>query len=194
MAVAGNVIRVAAKQRLQEQTVLNVYHFQLGNTVPDFQVIEDLAFRIDFIHFVHAAIASTELQFTTIEMYNATTETFLGEVGYVTLSAGTVGSDALPNGVAGLVTMPTSQAKTRGRKFYAGLSESGLSEGVFFGLTLSGLVSIGARIIEEFEGDTSGQVYRAGVLNQLGLFRDFTAFTVINIPSYQRRRKQGVGV
>lgn len=194
MASDNDILRIAAKQRLQGQEVMNVYHLFLTDGAPDWQVADDCVGWVSTVHNYHAQMASDALTFTSIEVYNETAETFLGEYPYNALTDGNLSQDPLPNGVAGLITFPTALAKTRGRKFYAGLSELLTTQGLFVGIALTQLTNIAGFALLPYLGVFSGSYLVPGVRTSTGGFQVFTAALLSNIPAYQRRRKQGVGV
>lgn len=123
-----DIIRVTAKATLiATEDAQNVYYFQHGGDAPleDPPVVAALASQINLAHDQVNGEQSTQLEYTTINLYNVTQRLLLDEVPWPGITSGTLGGDALPYQVAGLVTFPTALAKTLGKKFLAGFTEAG---------------------------------------------------------------------
>lgn len=193
MASVGDIIQVTCQMLLAGQTMLNVYHAVVKEPTSDSDVVDDLIPEVDSVQAEVAGVTANDLAYTFISLKNISTAVDLGIHAWQTLTTGGGGAEYLPLGVAGLVTLPTELLKTRGRKFYPGLTETDQADSLFDVDVTSALIGVGALLIVPWFGTQSGNEYEWGVPNRLGAFSPFVAHSVQNIPSYQRRRKQGVG-
>jgi len=101
-------------------------------------------------------------------------------------------NEMLPHGVAGLITLPTTTSKTRGRKFFAGLSENATADGTWIAAAVTAMLAAAA----EYAADISvvGEfIMRPVLLSTKGNVLTYNAYAANGTPSYQRRRKPGVG-
>lgn len=194
MADALDIIRVVAEMALVGQKILNIYDFVATDPTDDADLMSDLG---DWIEDAMADIKmriSNNLSFSSLQFKNVTQATDMGFTSWPTF---TVGGDAtnevLPLGVAGLVTMPTAVSKVRGRKFLCGITEAYCEDGVWTAATVTDLIAYGDILINPIIGTLTGSPIAYGVVKALGGFQPVVAYDVVNVPSYQRRRKQGVG-
>ena len=137
--------------------------------------------------------------FTGIALYNRTQQQDIGEIGWDLTGSPTLGSvDCLPTGVAALVTFSTEQAKSRGRKFLAGMTKNALSNGHWSNPMLGAMVDYADRLMLRVTSTPiSGVLWEYVIVSEgVGSFAalDPVAYTATNIPAYQRRRKEGVGI
>ena len=194
MADALDIIRVVAEMALLGQKILNVYDFVATEDTFD----SDL--KLDIANWIEDAMAdikmriANNLTFGSLQFKNVTQDSDMGYEPWPTFTAGgDATNEVMPPGVAGLVTMPTAHAKTRARKFLAGLTEGYNEDGVWTAATVLDLVDYGAILISPIIGAETDSPIAYGVVGQTGLFWPCQAYDVTNVPSYQRRRKQGVG-
>lgn len=105
--------------------------------------------------------------------------------------------DPLPSGVAALITWNTYVSKVQGKKYFPGMSEARTTAGVWIATVLAHLAATAVEWIAGFDGlsDSTSHWY-PGVWSTKALsFQSFgTAGNIPDIPSYQRRRKEGVGI
>lgn len=193
MAGALEIIQVIAEMALAGQQILNIYHAISSSAVDDDDLMIDLGRGLEQVYDQFLANLANDLTFVSLKFNNVSDETFIGEGTWPTFTAGGSSGQFLPLGVAGLITLPTSQPKVRGRKFFAGFTEGDITDGVWDSSLTNALVDAGAILVDPFAGFESGEPWAFGVVNQSGVFKDFISFGVSNIPAYQRRRKQGVG-
>lgn len=106
--------------------------------------------------------------------------------------AGTNVNEMMPHGVCGLITMPTGISKTRGRRFFPGISENEVADGTLIAAALDNLLDAGEAYLEDI---TVSSIYtlRPKLLDKIGATRTFLSVGANGIPAYQRRRKPGVG-
>lgn len=104
--------------------------------------------------------------------------------------------DQQARGVAGLVRMWTEDPDVQGKKYFPGITEGNMTDGLFAGATVTALLAFGADWLTPFVGGTSGATWTPGVWSVAGtIFKaavDHIASSTI--PAYQRRRKNNVGI
>lgn len=105
--------------------------------------------------------------------------------------------DPLPSGVAALMVAYTDTSKVMGKKYLPGLSEVAQTAGLWVGPVLAAMLQSCLEWVDHFAAlsDPTSEWY-PGVwsLKAVG-FRIFAAHIAArDIPAYQRRRKEGVGV
>lgn len=179
----------------------NVFNYE---TSPDVPAVPDVLFQLDLLNTIGAIytplIASwtdgTSLNNIRWELWDAVTETW--NLYHEASVVGLVGSGithALPAGVAGLVSAVISGGGRSGRKYFGGLSEDTSIDG-FWGLgSLAALLAAGAVWVA---GSSGG----AGITLLPEVFHQITkTFSLLMVdvsvdatPSYQTRRKPGVGI
>lgn len=108
----------------------------------------------------------------------------------------TITVDQLPRGVAGLVRLWTTNPDVQGKKYIAGLTEAGPTDGLWGAGTLTQLLAFAADWYLPFTGAVSGATWTPGIWSVAGtVFKaavDHIAASAI--PAYQRRRKRNVGI
>jgi hypothetical protein len=114
-----------------------------------------------------------------------------GEPTFVPTSVG----DIVAHGVAALIVARTAVSKVRGRKFVPGITDVAIADGLFNQTMVTNLVAAAAIYVMPFESVTDDSEWTSGVYSKgLATFIPFIPTAVVtNIPSYQRRRKPGVG-
>lgn len=104
--------------------------------------------------------------------------------------------DQLPRGTAALVRLWTVDPDVQGKKYFPGLCEGDLTDGLYGGLTLIDLLAFAADWYIPFVGAASGATFTPGIWSVVGsVFKagvDHIATSAI--PAYQRRRKRNVGI
>lgn len=194
MASGGDILNIVAGFSLLGQTVLNVYDMFVGDDAPDSELLQDIELQLSAAYNELDVSFVTGFQPLSIKVTNRTKNTDVGETDFLGFEGGTNAGDPLPPGVALLVTFPTNQLKTRGRKFIPGLAEVQTTGGLFSGSVLTQAAAYAAAIAAGFIGGVSGVPSIFGVVDKLGMFKTFTGGIVSTVPAYQRRRKQGVGI
>jgi len=104
--------------------------------------------------------------------------------------------DPLPSGVALLTTVLTDTSKVQGKKYIGGLSETGITAGLWIATVLTAMGTSAVQWIAQFQDLADEETwYIPGVYSTKAIaFKMFTsAYTVRSVPAYQRRRKSGVG-
>lgn len=194
MASAFDIIQVVTEFLWLGETVLNVWHALSPSAVSDSDVVDDLTEGMDDMYTLINGALDNNFEYVQITLKNITANEDLLSHAWPVLTTGGAGDlSSLPLGVAGLITFPTAIPGVRGRKFLAGFTENGLADSLFVSGVTDVLADMGAFAVTGFVGAASSEAWAFGVPDQTGAFRDFTGAVVKNIPSYQRRRKQGVG-
>lgn len=105
-------------------------------------------------------------------------------------------SEQLPRGSAMLIGGRTTDPDVLGKKYIGGLCEADLVDGLYGAAMLLAGIGFAEDWVAPFVGGTTAADYTPGVWSVKNTehvpFRD--AYYVNAIPSYQRRRKRGVGV
>lgn len=197
MPDVADLLRVDARMQIEGQTVMNVYYAAPLVFVSNADSLNDIASQLDTMHSVLNGRIVNNLGYVDITVTNMTTGVAIGTTPWPVLVNGNASlQTALPLGVAGLVTMNTLSANRRGRKFICGLHTGNIQDdGLFDVGTVNALITYGTFLVGNWAGPVSGALYR-WVVPRTGtlLFASIESITVQNVPSYQRRRKPGVGI
>lgn len=106
-----------------------------------------------------------------------------------------VATDPLPRGVAALINARTLNPDVSGKKYIPGIPEGNLTNAVWVAATLTTLANLADQWVNIFTGATSGAGWVPGIWSPTR--SAFYAFSLTHDepaePSYQRRRKRGVG-
>lgn len=104
--------------------------------------------------------------------------------------------DPLPSGVAGLLTAYTTISKVIGKKYLPGLSEVAQTAGLWVVGVLSAMLQSGLNWIGAFNLDpaSEGRMYPGVWSLKTISYQSFLGVGARDVPAYQRRRKQGVGI
>lgn len=195
MPGALEIVQIVAEMAMFGQTLLNVYHAVSSNSLLDEDAMSDLATRLGDAYALIANRQSDDLTAVGLTFKNITTNEDMGTESFVGYTGGTDNTnDPLPAGVALCVTLPTAVLKSRGRKFVPGIAETGTTAGLFTSAVMTDAASFAALISEAWLGASNDDPWTFGIVTELGTFRPFQSASVSNVPAYQRRRKQGVGI
>ncbi len=194
MADAGDVIQASVKMLLAGQQVYNVYQLSSPDPTSDAALIPDIVEIIDGLYLFVDNYMSDDLSAVSISLKNISQGYDMGEYDFIDFTGGLSTDDPLPNGVAGLITLPTSRLKTRGRKFLPGIIETETTASVFTSNVLTAMGNMAIFLSNPQIGTLTDAEILFGVIDSLSVFREFVSSIVSNIPAYQRRRKQGVGI
>jgi hypothetical protein len=200
----GNVLKVVVSIDAPDSVeCLNVYWYQLSDPTPDnptdAQIISALdaemttvyegwddemasTYTVDTMSVDRMAWNATDLIWEVVE-----------HIGESLLDIDGLGiSDAVPHGVAAVITFPTDDPKRRGRKFFPGMAEDGVTSSTLIGAVQTVLAAIGTAIINDVNVLGSAELI-AGIASDYGQFIPLALAVVNTIAGYQRRRKPGVG-
>ncbi|MCK4959536.1 MAG: hypothetical protein KAT00_09040 [Planctomycetes bacterium] len=190
-----DVIRVTAKMSLGVEDIQNVYHFKATGTgtATDANVTIALAAGLDGAYDEIDLLFSTAIAFDTIEFYNLTQDTYLGELAWPTLVAGDDLGDLLPPQTCMFALFNTDELGSQGRKFLGPTTHNYLgADGTPLGGVLTDLAAFAADLLVGYVTGTVTMVpgnYRKSTAS-------FFQWVLAIIPDFfatQRRRYYGSG-
>lgn len=196
-----NVIIVIGGTVVLGQTVENVFALRVTTSGGGLTSAQGGQLVRDWMNQVYQPLTTdmtSGITFSQIVVKNRTQGTDVGTFAWDT-TAFASGSTAnpLPPGNAPLVTFPTQQGKTRGRKFFGGYTVNALTNTAQVQSSVLGrLASVGAFMLSPRTGIIAGVSVQYVVVSEgVGAFTALlpTAANARSITAYQRRRKQGVG-
>lgn len=198
----GNIIIVIGTVIILGQEMQNVYDVQVstgagGAALADMSTATRSWMRALYTHILPDI--TTAVSFDRIQVINRSQGTEVGTFSWDTSGGWTPGgaSEPLPLGVSALVTLPTTAARTRGRKFFMGYTEGNNNSLAEWSTGAQNrLTSLGAWLLTAQPVGVAGMSWRYVVVREgVGAFTFYTptGANVSAIPAYQRRRKQGVG-
>lgn len=120
MPTANNdILRVVAKMSWNGLDVQNVYHLKATVTTDpgDLTVVQEIAAGLDAAYDHIDAYMPNDIYFDSVQVWNATTDTYLGQDGWPTLTGGALTTFPLPPQNAPLVLFNTNVNRSQGRKF-----------------------------------------------------------------------------
>lgn len=198
----GDVLKVVAiLSWVDGNIVQNVFNAVIGGAggpYDDDDIVADAVTWLEAIYDGTTGNLSNDLTASEVRVYvyDPVDEDF-DEVGSDVWSepAGSA-VDSLPRGVAGLINCKTLDPDVNGKKYIAGFTEAGQTDGLWDAGALAALASVAADWIAPFVGSDSVADWIPGVWSPTTLLFKAMSGTVIipTIPAYQRRRKQGVGI
>ena len=99
-------------------------------------------------------------------------------------------------GVAGLINAKTTDPDVSGKKYVPGLHQQNIVDALFISAWVTALGNFAADWVTPFTGATSGADWVPGVWSptRSNFYAASGTVLIPTIPSYQRRRKQGVGI
>jgi hypothetical protein len=136
-------------------------------------------------------VQSTAVTYDLIKVYNVTQDQPVIDFLPGTL-AGTVATDILPSGTAALISLGTGFKKTVGKKYFGGLAEVATTAGIFTNAFLDVMDDIAPYLIGTHE-TTDGTITNVTWDHVKKIAHPIISAVARAIPSYQRRRKAGVG-
>lgn len=203
MSIAEGVILKIAQHILlpDTQTAINVFWAELLDNVgsgplADDDVLDAASNWMDSLYANLAASMADTVSGTLVEVWIVNESTgVLTPVGdEVTTWDGTTADDALPNGIAAICSLKTTDTRVTGRKFIPGMTDAGATDNNLVGDALSRLALWAADWPVNFV-DANDVEFNPGVYS--GVLQSFfpaSGVVIANaIVGYQRRRKPGVG-
>jgi hypothetical protein len=175
----------------------NVFTFAAGNEKPDESYFLDiLQWVVEEFAPEWAGIAATAVQLYAmfVDVINAdgTVDRDLG--GALVEEDGTQGGDPTEPGSTFNLTAYTDRPKTRGRKFFTGLSDSNISSGQLDINVLAALADIAVKYITTYAGDENALLVPGVLSNVDQVFYPFNGNVLFgDVPRSQRRRQPDVG-
>lgn len=190
-----DVIRATAKMSLGVEDIQNVYHFKATGTgtATDANVTIAIAAGLDSAYDEVDLLFSDQVDFDTIEFYNLTQDTYLGELAWPSLVAGGDLGDMLPPQTCLFTLFNTDTLGSQGRKFLPATTHNYLGvDGTPLGGVLTDLAAFAADLLTGYVTGTVTMVpgnYRKAT-------QGFFQWVLAIVPDFfatQRRRYYGSG-
>jgi len=191
----GDIIRIVCKFSIGEDDLQNVYHARVdaGTPIDDAVFLSEMADDIDNMYGDLELATSQNVDFDSIEMYNITDDSYVGETSWPTLIDGGNASNQLPVQTAPLVLFLTPFLRSVGRKFLlpattALIDADGSPSNVLLGFI--------ADFVVEVLDTKTGTGWSAVLGNwsaSLDRFAEWTESVVRDLFATQRRRYYGRG-
>jgi len=197
----SNIRMTISSQSASSGEMQNVYYFNMQPNVPAIPTsAERLAFSERMLELVNPLLPAldntTNFFARRVELWDNTAKTWnlYAESSLVGL-AGSLITDAVSGGVAGLVSASLVGGGRSGRKFIGGLSEDVVQNGNVVGAGITALIDFGLAWITGFTS-TNGYIFYTQIFRVAteAFIPMGVTFAVDTIASYQRRRKPGVGI
>ena len=140
------------------------------------------------------SIISEEMTYDYVDVFLLPTAEALGQFAWITLTVGGATGDVTAPGVSLLSLARTGISRRVGKKYFGAMSESAITDGVWTGAAVTAVAAAALLAYQTFTASNSVAL-RAIVWDRVNaVARDAETLVVDNIPAYQRRRRQGVGV
>lgn len=198
----GDILRVVTVMSWIDGDIMqNVFNAEIASGSGPFDaadVLDDMVSWMDDVYANLTTSAVNELDGSEVRVYVYDTgEADWDEVGIDlwTWDPSNV-EDELPRGIALLLNAKTTNPDVSGKKYFGGLGEAAVDDGLFG----AGLVAVGASIavdwFTDFVGSETGATFDPGVWSptRSDFFPMSGTVIIPSIPAYQRRRKNGVGI
>lgn len=193
--VVGDIVRITAKMKwFGTDDVQNVYTYKvdLNATLDDAEFMSVVADVLDSAY--NNLVTSQSLSYTyeSISGINVTQDVLLPEVSWPVLTAGTSGTNIIPQQLAVCAFWPTTTPKVRTSTFFSGWVINSIDA---LGQILPAIITVVLAAANELSTfDTVELDMTKGSLNPIGSI--FTPSGVPQVPARfrtQRRRRIGVG-
>ena len=203
MSVAENdILRIVASMLWSDANVnQNVFNAKVSGGSPpydDSDIADDAEDWLDDMYANMTSATSDELDGNEVLVYKYDT---VGQDWDEVFSQSwtwnpTQASEQIPRGVAGLCRMWTEDPDVQGKKYFPGITEISLVDGLFDSGVLIPLLAFAADWYLPFVGAASGATFTPGVWSvaQAVFKAGVDHIAVSAIPAYQRRRKRNVGI
>lgn len=180
------------------QNVFNCVVSGGGGPYTDADVLDDMEDWLDDMYVNVVGNLSDELDGNEVIVYKWDTVGLdWDEVGSQAWSFNpSAAAEQLPRGVAGLVRLWSTDPDVQGKKYIPGLTETGLTDGLFSAGTITALLAFALDWYTPLVGLASGATFTPGIWSVVGsVFRNaIDHYATSTIPAYQRRRKRNVGI
>jgi hypothetical protein len=202
--VDGDVLKCTVEISAPDSVVMNmVYHYQLSDPTPDspsdLQILTALDNEMTEIYGSWDDEMADEYTIEEGQVARVEWDAVDGvweiveDIGEFLINIpGLAISPSVPHGVAACITFPTDKPKTRGRKYFPGAANDGITESSWIAAVLTVLGTIGASILSD-RTVLGSAVLVPVVASITGLPEPLLIASVNAISAYQRRRKPGVG-
>lgn len=128
---SSDILRVVAKMTNNYGAeIQNVYHIRctVSSDPGDATVVDEIAEWMDDAYGQLDAAMPNNITFDTVQVWNESTDTFLGETGFPTITAGQQAAAGLPNQTSPLALFNTNVNRSQGRKFLPPFTEGNLDD------------------------------------------------------------------
>lgn len=197
----GDVLRVAFRNLWQAvDDVVNVYHLLVKNEPPEsFDDLDVALAVINYLYELYHPLGDffpDDVQPQDVTIYVPTQDNrFLGVFSGEAVWSPWGTTDPLPPGTAPLVTAKTTRPRGTAKKFLPPTTEARTDDGLFNAPFMGALTGFASRWLSEYTDPDKGIILEAVVwARDVGGAYSLLATRATNVPAYQRRRKQGVGV
>lgn len=198
--LANSILRVAAEFDVPNSSIpANVWYWRITNDEDETAILDDLGtwFSGTLWPLIQDDIAGA----VSLVLIDVDVITVLGivlqNVGTRLLGlSGSAAADVLPAANSAYLQAYTARPKSFGRKYLPGFAETTVSDGVFIAGVLGDLAAASVAWTASIIGANPETKYDPGVPSKAALtYLPFFGFGtyVTDVPSYQRRRKPGVG-
>jgi len=192
----GDIVRVAFRQTLGVDDIVNVMHFECV-TVPglggDALAVDDLSEIAGDLWVPFASRVSGNQGAVDINVYNVTDDAPAGVGSFGAYGGGTAAGEDLPAPVAMLALFPTNVKRKVGRIYLGCLTEASQANGLW----VSGAIADGEAFCDFLMttlGGSNGYEFEYGIWSRSGgIFTRPTTRRIQPVPAYQLRRKPGRG-
>lgn len=198
----GDILRVNAEMTYAGSTVMNVFHLQVDNALTNSDALDEIRDWLFLVYDHVDGIMASVLTFSRIVVVNVSKDEDVGITDWLTLTVGTGSGDGLPPGVALLATFNTVSLGVRGRKYLPGVTEAHVtSSQVWSSTAVSAMDAFADEASSPFTGLFTSTLYTPRIVGYQAvpggtniIVTTIISYSVSNVPAYQRRRKQGVGI
>lgn len=197
MTVAvGDVVRVTAVlDHSLEGKVMNVWWAtQYSNECSDTEFIQAAKGRLETVYSYLVNLMPDTVAFDEIRFYNISQSRPMDTTGWPTFTTGTVDvADPLPSVLSGLVFGRSGFPRVLFKKYFGPFTEANQVDAEWDSAIVTN-ISLGVTLW--MGGWTSGPgLCKGGLFSETLLtWYDIGELVVRSVPSYQRKRKRGVGV
>jgi hypothetical protein len=176
--------------------VQNVYHYKHTGSasITDAEFMTGIQSEMNTNYGAINSYISSALSYDTIEAFNVTQDAPIDEQAWSTLTLGAENtSQAYATQVAALVKFATAVARSQGRKYLAGLAETGIDgKGFLVTAVQTVLATFASGLVAGMTA--GGESFVPGNWNPtLSRFAEWTAGIVADYVGTQRRRRVGSG-
>lgn len=200
MAVDNNtILRCAVRWRFDTVgDIVNVYDLRVSETVFDGNLTDVRAgvgayFTFGYVDAGLLGLMTNRMLHADIAIFDVTHNSPLGYTGRIASLDGTGGSEAMPPGVGCLLLMRTLVSRKVGRKYMGGFMVNYVNDGRWDTGVVTATQDWGDWLLTEYDtGLDFGLQYVVLTSGALPADTPVSRY-VSDIPSYQRRRRQGTG-
>jgi hypothetical protein len=198
----GTVLKVVAVAAWTDGNLnMNVFNAVITGGTPPYDAADVVADALEWVDEMFAnlvSVVSVDLDGSQVQVYEYdSTDDDWDEVGATQWTwAPTADDDQLPRGVAALINAKSINPDASGRKYIGGLGETNNEDGLWSAALITILEAFATDWITSFVGGSSGASWAPVIWSVVQKTPWLMAGTALlgTVPSYQRRRKRGVGV